>query len=134
MNPKFYEGLSRIGDYATSLLDPKLIELIKYRISQLNSCPFCLDMHYKDAVHAGEDELRLHTLPGWRERAALAFAEALTEPSKHGLDDKIYDGLATHFDKEKIMAITAVVIHINSWSRVNQVFRPEPGKYKVGQF
>ncbi|WP_057940151.1 carboxymuconolactone decarboxylase family protein [Algoriphagus resistens] len=142
ISPKFYEGLSTIGDYAKSLLEPKLIELIKYRISQINCCPFCLDMHYKEAAHAGEKELRLHTLPGWRdcpyytegERAALAFAEALTEPSKYGLDDKIYDGLAAHFDKEEIMAITAVVVHINSWNRINQVFRPEPGKYKIGQF
>jgi len=142
ISPKLYDGLARIENYSKSLLDARLIELIKYRVSQINSCAFCLDMHHKEAIHLGEEELRLHSLPAWREciyysaseRAALAFAEALTTPSSLGIVDTIYDELAKHFDKEGIVALTAAITHINTWNRINHAFLPEPGKYQVGQF
>ncbi|UII31104.1 carboxymuconolactone decarboxylase family protein [Fulvivirga ulvae] len=142
ISPKIYAGLKTIDDYFHGILEHKLIELIKYRVSQINHCAFCLDMHHKEAIHLGEDELRLHLLPAWREtsiyseeeRAALAFAEALTHPTGFGLSDEIYDNLSRFFDKEKIVALTAVVTHINSWNRINHAFRPESGKYQVGQF
>ena len=142
IHPILYDGLKRIEKYTKSVLDPKLAELVKYRISQINSCAFCLDMHYKEAIHHGEEELRLHSLPAWREcpyytneeRAVLAFAEAVTKPSDFGLSDTIYDELAKFYDKEKIVALTAAIIHINSWNRMNFVFRPVPGNYKVGMY
>ncbi|MFD2036327.1 carboxymuconolactone decarboxylase family protein [Belliella marina] len=142
INPILYESLAKMDQYAKSVLDPRLCELIKFRVSQINSCAYCLDMHHKEAISLGEEELRLHTLPAWREcshysnseRAALEFAEAITEPSKYGLSDDTYLELAKYFDKEMIMALTVVVLHINSWNRINHVSRPLPGKYKVGQF
>ncbi|MEB2775392.1 carboxymuconolactone decarboxylase family protein [Algoriphagus sp. D3-2-R+10] len=142
INPIIYESLTSIDQYAKSVLDPKLCELIKFRVSQINSCAYCLDMHHKEAISMGEEEMRLHALPAWREcpyysdseRAALEFAEAITEPGKYGLSDEIYSELARYFDKEMIMALTVLVLHINGWNRINHVLRPVPGKYRVGQF
>ncbi|RYY22789.1 MAG: carboxymuconolactone decarboxylase family protein [Chitinophagaceae bacterium] len=142
ISPKLYDGLSRIDHFTKSLLDPTLSELVRYRVSQINSCAYCLEMHYKEAIHRGEDELRLHSLPAWREcpyysdseRAALEFAEAVTKPSKYGLSDAIYNELSIYFNKEQIMALTAVILHINCWNRLNHVTRPALGKYQVGQF
>lgn len=142
ISPKLYNGLAQIGKYTKSVLDARLIELIKYRISQINGCAYCLDMHHKEAIHLGEEELRLHSLPAWKEcpfysqeeRAALAFAENLTVAPKDGATDEVYKELSRYFDKEKIVALTAVIIHINSWNRINQAFRPTPGNYQVDEF
>ena len=143
ISPQLYDGLSRIQSFIKrSEVEPKLVELIKYRVSQINGCAFCLDMHHKEAIHLGEQELRLHTLLAWREcpyfsekeKAALAYAEALTIASEQGMPDEIYDDVAKYFDKNQILVLTAVIMQINSWNRLNIAFRPTPGNYVIGQF
>ena len=143
ISPQLYDGLSRIQSFIKrSEVEPKLMELIKYRVSQINGCAFCLDMHHKEAIHLGEQELRLHTLLAWREcpyfsekeKAALAYAEALTIASEQGMPDEIYDDVAKYFDKSQILVLTAVIMQINSWNRLNIAFRPTPGNYVIGQF
>lgn len=143
LGSKLMKGLSNI-DYQLkkSGLDLKLIELVKYRVSQINGCAFCLDMHHKEIIEMGEEELRLHSLPAWREcpfysdkeRAVLAFAEAVTETSNKEIGDDIFDPLKKIFSKQEIAALTIVVTQINTWNRVNKVFRTTPGNYTVGQF
>ena len=143
ITPGLYGGLATIKNLSkTSGLDEKLLELIRYRVSQINGCAFCIDMHHKEAIHLGEEELRLHSLPAWREcdfysdteKAVLAFAEEITALNSTELSDEVYDRLTNFFNKEQIVALTAMIVHINSWNRINFAFRPEPGKYQVGQF
>ena len=123
-----------------STLDHKLLILMQHRVSQINGCGYCLDMHHKDAIHLGESEIRLHTLPAWREapyftdqeRAVLAFAEALTI---HGdADDATFDALKPFFNTQEIAELTLAVTQINSWNKINKTFRTIPGNYQVGQF
>lgn len=134
----FLDGLMKIGSFiGSSGLDPKLLHMLEYRVSQINGCAFCLDMHHKDAIHAGETEQRLHGLPAWREspwysepeRAALQFAEALTTHCE--TDDATYEALTQHFSKEQIATLALTVAAINSWNRLNKAFRTTPGAYKV---
>ena len=127
---RLIEPLMQLGGRIhQSGLDPKLIELINYRVSQINGCAFCLDMHHKDAIHLGDTEQRLHGLPAWREspyysdpeRAALAFAEVLTIDCE--MEDDIFAALAPHFDQNQVAAITVLVAAINAWNRINKSFR-----------
>ncbi|MBN9383193.1 MAG: carboxymuconolactone decarboxylase family protein [Chitinophagaceae bacterium] len=123
-----------------STLDEKLLTLMQHRVSQINGCGYCLDMHHKDAIHLGETELRLHTLPAWKEvpyftdkeRAVLAYAEALTLHAD--ADDVVFEGLKPFFDEKEIAELTLAVAQINSWNRINKAFRTVPGEYQVGQF
>jgi len=123
-----------------STLDPKLLVLMQHRVSQINGCGYCLDMHHKDAIHLGESELRLHTLPAWKEcpyftdkeRAVLAYAESLTLHAD--ADDTVFDGLKPFFSMAEIADLTLAVAQINSWNRLNKAFRSTPGNYQVGQF
>lgn len=117
--------------------EPKLMELVKMRASQMNGCAYCLDMHSKDARAIGEEEHRLHVLAAWREapfysereRAALAWTEALTLlPSAGDLDEE-YAALAAVFTEEEIMTLTWAVILINGWNRLARPLQAEPGKY-----
>ncbi|RAV29818.1 carboxymuconolactone decarboxylase family protein [Sinomicrobium soli] len=120
-------------------IDLRLAELLKYRISQLNHCAFCLDMHYKEAVYLGEDPLRLYSVAAWREcpyysekeRAALEFAEALTDLPHHHIDDMLFEKMKTFFSVQEIAILTLAIAQINSWNRLQQVVRSTPGEYKV---
>jgi AhpD family alkylhydroperoxidase len=113
---------------------------MQHRVSQINGCGYCLDMHHKDAIHLGESELRLHTLPAWKEcpyftdkeRAVLAYAESLTLHAD--ADDAVFDGLKPFFSMAEIADLTLAVAQINSWNRINKAFRSTPGNYQVGQF
>lgn len=118
VNPKLLNSINRVNQYlAQSGLDPKLIELINYRVSQINGCAFCLDMHHKELIDKGEEELRLHLLPAWREcpfytkkeKAALTFAEAVTNANKMDVDDNIYDQLKEFFSESEIADLTLAV-------------------------
>lgn len=120
-------------------LELRLLELIRYRVSLINHCAYCLDMHFKEAIHHGEEPLRLYSLAAWKETPyftkkealALELAERLTElPGSH-VDDQFYECLRQHFSKEEIGHLTLAVAHINSWNRITQCFRPEPGNYEV---
>ena len=120
-------------------LDLKLLELLRFRISQINSCAYCLDMHYKEALDAGENPLRLISLSAWREtpyytpkeEAVLAFAETLTKLPPDERSDNIHDELNKYFSKQEIANLMIAVIAINSWNRLTCSFGPVPGKYKI---
>jgi len=120
-------------------LDLQLLELLKYRISQMNHCAFCLDMHYKEAVHHGEEPLRLYSIADWREcpyyseqeRTALEFAEALTDLPRHHVEDALFERMQQFFSKQEIAVLALAIAQINSWNRLQQVVRTKPGEYKV---
>ena len=124
---------------AKSGMDKKLLHLLKVRASQINSCAYCLDMHIKEAIHNGETEKRLYSLPAWREtpyysdkeRAALAFAETLTRLPEEENSDHIHDELSKYFSKEEIAYLTLCIAQINTWNRIVRSFGPVPGNYKV---
>lgn len=114
-------------------LEPSLLELVKTRVSQINHCAFCLDMHTRDARAAGETEQRLHVLSAWREaslysekeRAALAWAEAVTELSHVDPSDALYAELRRHFDEKSAVELTLAIIAINGWNRLSVAFRTQ---------
>ncbi len=112
-------------------LDPRLLDLLDLRVSQLNGCAFCLDMHAADLAKAGETPRRLAVLAGWREsdcftakeRAALAWAEALTDlPSRPELDPA-FEALKAHFSETEAVALTFAIVSINGWNRLGVGFR-----------
>jgi AhpD family alkylhydroperoxidase len=119
-------------------LESSLVELVKTRVSQINGCAYCLDMHTKDARAAGETEQRLYLLAAWREttfytpreRAALAWAEAITRLAGHEVSDELYDEVRRHFDEESIVNLTLAVITINGWNRLAVPFRTDVGSYQ----
>jgi AhpD family alkylhydroperoxidase len=120
-------------------IDQKLAHLIELRVSQINSCAYCLDMHWKDAVAHGESEQRLYGLSAWRhspyyserERAALAWAEAVTNVH---IPDEVYAEAESQFTDEELIDLTIIVTTINTWNRLNHAFPNEVGSYRVGQF
>jgi AhpD family alkylhydroperoxidase len=129
-----------IGGYLKkSSIGVPLQELIHFRISQINGCAYCLDMHYKDARAHGETEQRLYGLSTWREapyytdreRAALAWAEAVN--ACHVPDD-VYAETTKHFSDAEMVDLTLSVGAINVWNRINISFPHAIGTYKVGQF
>jgi len=135
-----YESMLQVQKFIdSSNLDFKLLELMRTRVSQINGCAYCLDMHYKEAIHAGEDHLRLISVSAWREapyysekeQAVLAFAERLTRMPEEESNEDIHDELIEHFTKEEIAILTLAVAQINSWNRLVKSFGPVPGKYKV---
>lgn len=137
----YFDGLMKMGHYVhNSGLDAKLMELIKVRASQMNGCAYCLDMHYKDAIHIGETEQRLYSLPAWRdcpyyseaERATLAFTEAVS--AQGHLTRDITDPMEAHFTPAEIANITLAIVSINAWNKLNKVLQPVPGNYQVGMF
>jgi AhpD family alkylhydroperoxidase len=119
-------------------LEKTLIELVKMRASQINGCAFCLDMHSKDARKAGETEQRLYTLSAWREtpfftdreRAALAWCEALTDISRHHISDQFYEETRKHFSEEELTYLTLAIVMINGWNRIAIPFAAVPGSYQ----
>ena len=125
-------------------LEHPLLELVKMRASQINGCAYCLDMHSKDARAAGEAEQRLYVLPAWREapfysereRAALAWCEALTQLPAHdqSVPDALYKEASAQFDEKELVDLTLLVGSINVWNRINIAARPEVGDYKPGMF
>jgi AhpD family alkylhydroperoxidase len=132
------KGLFNTGAYlAKSKIGQPLIELINFRVSQINGCAYCLDMHAKDLRAMGESEQRLYLLSAWREapfytereRAALAWAEAVT---KADVPDEIYADVCHEFTEEELIDLTMAVITINSFNRINIAFRVEAGDYQPG--
>ena len=123
-----------------SQLEQRLLVMVEYRVSQLNGCAFCLDMHYKDAIHLGETEQRLYSLPAWRdcpwysdaERAVLAYTDALTTDADAG--DAVFADLSAFFNTKQIVGLTFAITLTNTWNRLNKAFRTLPGTYKVGMF
>jgi AhpD family alkylhydroperoxidase len=136
--PEALRAMSGLEDaVARTGLEPALLELVRMRASQLNGCAYCLDMHSKDARARGEDEQRLHVLAAWREapiysereRAALAWCEALTLLPQTGAPDEAYEPLRAHFDEVEIVALTLAIVAINGWNRFAVGFRSPVGGY-----
>ena len=121
----------------SSGLEHSLLELVKLRASQINGCAFCIDMHTKDARAAGETEQRIYALNAWREtpfftereRAALAWAEAVTHISG-GVSDDLYAEARQQFSEKELVDLTWAVAAINAWNRVAISFRSVPGSYR----
>lgn len=120
-----------------SAIEQSIRELVDLRVSQLNACAFCVDMHVKEATQHGERALRLHHVATWREstlfspreRAALAWAESLTQLSAQGAPDDLYERVRTQFSEKELSDLTFQVMAINAWNRVNVGFRVVPGTY-----
>jgi AhpD family alkylhydroperoxidase len=120
-------------------LEPSLLHLLKFRVSQINGCAYCLDMHSKDLRAAGETEQRLYVLDAWREapfytereRAALAWAEAVTLVTEGHVPDEVYEQARAEFSEEELVNLTLAVVAINGWTRLSIAFRVTPGSYQL---
>ena len=123
-------------------LDHKLLDFINLRVSQINGCAYCIDMHWKDLRAAGETEQRLYGLDAWREspyyndkeRAALAWAEAVTQLGESHVPDEVFEEAKRHFSDRELADLTLAVVAINGWNRLNIAFRTTPGNYQPGMF
>lgn len=121
-------------------LDPKLLELVKVRASQINGCAHCLEMHADSARSFGEDQRRLDLVAAWSEAgcfseqecAALAWCESLTVIAETGAPDDVYDAVSKHFNEGQVVALTIDVVAINSWNRLNVGFRIPPSGSRAG--
>jgi AhpD family alkylhydroperoxidase len=131
--------LFALGKYLqTTSIERPLIELVLMRASQLNGCAYCLDMHSKDARAAGETEQRLYVLQAWREapfysdreRAALAWCEAVTRLDAHGVSDEVFEMARAQFSEKELGDLNMAVILINAWNRIAIPFQSVPGSYQ----
>ncbi len=121
-----------------SSLEASLLDLVKVRASQINGCAYCIDMHSKDARARGETEQRLYELDAWREtpfysareRAALAWTEAVTLVTNGHVPDEVYDEVRKQFGDAELARLTLAVVAINAWNRFGIAFRTEPGGYR----
>ncbi len=137
--PEGFKAMRNLQEYVEgSGLEHTLLELVKMRASQINGCAYCLDMHSKDARAAGETEQRLYMLNAWREtpfysgreRAALAWTEALTLISGDDVSDELYKEARQHFNEKELTDLTLSIIAINGWNRLAIPFRSTPGIYQ----
>jgi AhpD family alkylhydroperoxidase len=140
----FARALAHLDKAATKELDrvdfdPRLREMVRVRASQLNGCAYCIDMHTKDARAVGETEQRLYGIAAWRdtpyfterERAALAFTEAVTLMAGDHVPDAAYESVAAHYSPDEVAALLALIITINAWNAVGVATHAwEPGSYE----
>jgi AhpD family alkylhydroperoxidase len=142
---KFARYINSAGKVvADSTLPPAVQELVKIRASQINGCAVCLDMHTKDAAHAGETPVRLNMIAAWREatvftdaeRAALAFTEEGTRiaDGAGGLSDDTWEAARSHFDDNQLAALVSLVALINTYNRMNAISRMPAGDYEPGKW
>ncbi|HEY7663819.1 MAG TPA: carboxymuconolactone decarboxylase family protein [Xanthobacteraceae bacterium] len=138
--PEAMNAMSNLHAYVRKCgLEHKLLELIKLRASQINNCAWCMDMHSKELRAAGETEQRLHLLSAWhecpfyseRERAALAWTEALTLLSQGNVPDDVFALARAQFSEEELVKLTLAIIAINGANRINIAFRTVPGDYQA---
>jgi AhpD family alkylhydroperoxidase len=123
----------------TTGLEKPLLELVKIRASQINGCAFCLAMHVRDARKAGEREDRIAVLAAWREtgwfnareRAALAWAEAVTTLEGREVPDAVFAQAREQFSEQELADLTLAVIAINGWNRFNIAFHGEPEAFTM---
>jgi AhpD family alkylhydroperoxidase len=134
------KALYEIENYvASSGLENNLLLLMKMRASQINGCAYCLDMHSIDARAEGESEQRLYTLNAWaetpffsdRERAALAWTEAVTNVSQSHVADEVFEEVKKHFSEKEIVDLTLALAMINLWNRIAISLRAVPGHYRA---
>jgi AhpD family alkylhydroperoxidase len=130
--PEAVKALTALENHVQqSGLEQSLIELVKTRASQINGCAYCIHMHTRDARAHGESEERLYLLDAWREsplytereRAALAWTEAVTLVSQTHVPDEVYEQVRRHFDEAELVKLTLLVATINAWNRIAISFR-----------
>jgi AhpD family alkylhydroperoxidase len=140
MGNKTVEALHRVGQSVTnSALDRSLLELLYFRVSQINGCAFCLDIHSKNLRAWGESEQRLYVIAAWREvsffsdkeRSALAWAEALTKIRNSSVPDEIFAEVRRHFSETELVDLTMAIVAINGYNRINIAFGASVGSYQV---
>ncbi|MGW4732014.1 carboxymuconolactone decarboxylase family protein [Streptomyces shenzhenensis] len=141
--PDVYKAMIRLDTAAKRGLDPTLYELVKIRASQLNHCAFCLDMHTKDALAAGESVERIVQLSAWeesrhfyteKELAAIELTEAVTVLTDGFVPDTVYEKAAKHFEEAELAQLIAAITVINAWNRFGVATRMTPGHYQPGQY
>lgn len=137
--PGVYEAMEGLEKYLEQCgLEKRLMYLIQLRASQINGCAYCLDMHWKDLRASGEDEQRLYSLDAWREcpyytdreRAALAWTEAVTLIAQGHAPDAVYQEARSHFSEKELADLTLAVAAINAWNRLSIASRIVPGGYQ----
>ncbi len=137
--PEGTEILRSLETYVrNSGLEPPLLELVRLRASQINGCAYCIDMHTKDARTHGESEQRLYAVSAWREtsfytpreRAALAWAEAVTRVGEGQVPDEVYEQARRQFSERELVDLTLAIVAINGWNRLAISFRTPPGSYQ----
>ncbi|MFE8942678.1 carboxymuconolactone decarboxylase family protein [Streptomyces sp. NPDC007856] len=140
--PEVYKAMIRLDAAARQGLDPAVYELVKIRASQLNHCAFCLDMHTKDALAAGESVQRIVQLSAWeesrhfyteKELAAIELTEAITVLTDGFVPDEVYEKAAKHFEEAELARLIAAITVINAWNRFGVTTRMTPGHYEPGQ-
>ena len=138
-SPAGIKAMLGLQDYVNNCgLEHALMELVKMRASQINGCAYCLDMHSKDARAAGETEQRLYALNAWREtpfytereRAALAWTEALTNISQGHVSDALYAEMLQHFSEKELVDLSLAIVAINGWNRLAIPFHSKVGSYQ----
>ncbi|HLQ23296.1 MAG TPA: carboxymuconolactone decarboxylase family protein [Gemmatimonadales bacterium] len=137
--PGVYDTMDVLDRYVSQCgLEQRLLLLVQLRASQINGCAYCLDMHWKDLREIGETEQRLYSLDAWREcpyytereRAALAWTEAVTSISPSHVADPVYDAVRPHFTEKELADLTLAVAAINAWNRLSISARLVPGAYQ----
>ncbi|MCC7155918.1 MAG: carboxymuconolactone decarboxylase family protein [Bryobacterales bacterium] len=137
--PEAVQAMAAVERYArNSGLETRLLELVRLRASQINGCAYCVDMHTKDARVLGETEQRLYAVAVWeetpffteRERAALAWTEAVTLVSHDHVPDSVYEIARREFSEKELIGLTMAVIAINGWNRLAVSFRAAVGSYQ----
>ncbi|MGW0992836.1 carboxymuconolactone decarboxylase family protein [Streptomyces sp. NPDC002520] len=140
--PEVYKAMVRLDSAARQGLDPKLYELVKIRASQINHCAFCLDMHTKDALAAGESVERVVQLSAWeesrhfyteKELAAIELTEAITVLTDGFVPDEVYEKAAKQFEEAELSRLIAAITVINAWNRFGVSTRMVPGHYQPGR-
>jgi AhpD family alkylhydroperoxidase len=138
--PEALRAMRALQDYVNATgLEHSLLELVKLRASYMNGCAYCVDMHTKDSRAAGETEQRLYMVPLWREapfytdreRAALAWTEAVTRLGEHGVPDSAYEEALRQFSEKELVELTMAVVAINGWNRLSVAFQTEVGGYRA---
>ncbi|MFD4545269.1 carboxymuconolactone decarboxylase family protein [Streptomyces sp. NPDC058466] len=141
--PDVYKAMVKLDAAARQGVDPVLLELVKIRASQLNHCAFCLDMHTKDALAAGESVERIVQLSAWeeskhfytrKELAAIELTEAVTVLTDGFVPDEVYEQAAKHFEEAELAQLIAAITVINAWNRFGVTCRLVPGHYRAGQY
>lgn len=136
LSPEFFKKISELSmSLKDSVIEQSIRDLVNIRASQINGCGFCLDMHVKEAKLHGERELRLYHVAIWREsnlfapreRAALAWTEAVTQLREAGVPDELYERVRGQLSEKEISDLTFSVMTINAWNRVSIAFKAVPG-------
>ena len=134
VTPEGYRAIAPLDDYCEANVDPRLHELIKIRVSQMNGCAYCIDLHTRDARALGEEEHRIYALNAWREtsffddreRAALALAEAATRLGEHGVPEATFEAARDCFSEVELANIILAIGLINLWNRIGVTCGMQP--------